>query len=417
MKFKRFYSIFWDNTALWLLPFLIFYIIVCIAFSQDELVADEGTYLLFANNLLNGFYSPPAPDIHLWSGPGYPLLLSPFVLVKLPPIALRLINALLLYSSLVISYKSFIEYSSRKTSLIFTIFLGLYFPIYNSLIIIMTETLAWFLISLICYLFIKNFKQKPISWKYIILSSLTIAYLAMTKIIFGYVILAALFASIFFFLMPGFFSSARKFSLIVFISFIFCLPYLIYTYSLTNKVFYWSNAGSLSLYTMSTPYENELGEWNHEETLLVNPNHTVFIDSIRQLNALEKDEAYKKQAIDNITNNPKKFFVNWIANIGRLMFSYPKANEKQTIATYFWIIPNMFVIVFISLASLIAIRRYQQIPEELIYILIFILIYLIGSSMLSGYSRMFYITIPFWFLFIVFVYSNMISVTFTKRVN
>ena len=75
-------------------PFLLLYLIISIAFAQNALVGDEGRYLAFAHNLLNGFYSPPAPEINLWNGPGYPLLISIILMLKLPLIAIRLINGI-----------------------------------------------------------------------------------------------------------------------------------------------------------------------------------------------------------------------------------------------------------------------------------------------------------------------------------
>jgi hypothetical protein len=232
----------------------------------------------------------------------------------------------------------------------------------------------------------------------------------MTKVIFGYVIFIMLFVSLFMFLLPDFHSSAKKSTLIFLMSFIFCLPWLIYTYSLTNKVFYWTNSGSMALYTMSTPYANELGDWKSSDELLLNSNHKVFIDSISKLTSLERDKAYKAAAIKNIKNHPGKYFHNWIANVGRLLFSYPFSNAGQTIKSYFTIIPNMFVVVLLILIFPVCIIQYKKFPEELILLLLFILIYLFGSTLISAYRRMFYITMPFWILLISYVFNNLISI-------
>ncbi|MFA5973163.1 MAG: hypothetical protein WC780_12490 [Lentimicrobiaceae bacterium] len=393
-----------------LIPFLLFYLIICIVFAKNVLVSDEGRYLWFANNLLSGFYSPPYPDFDLWNGPGYPVFLAPFIFLKLPLIALRLLNGFLLYFSLVINYKTLSLYSSKRSAFLFTLLLGLYFPIFEMLPVILTESLTWFLISLVSFLFIKSYMQKSISWKLIFLTAFSIAYLVMTKVIFGYVILLMLFFSMFMFLLPAFRSSAKKSTLIFLLSFVFCLPWLLYTYSLTNKLFYLTNSGSMSMYTMSTPYANELGDWKSSEELQQNPNHKVFMDSIAKLNSLQRDEAYKTAAIENIKSHPKKFLSNWIANVGRLLFSYPYSNEAQSIKTFWTIIPNMFVIVFIVLTFVLSILHYKEFPEGLILLFLFILIYLFGSTLISAYRRMFYVTMPFWVFFISYVFNNIISV-------
>lgn len=393
-----------------LIPFLLLYLIICIVFASHENFGDEGRYLYFANNLLNGFYSPPYPEINLWNGPGYPVFLAPFIFLKLPLVALRLLNGFLLYFSLIISYKTFCIYSSKRSAFLFTVILGLYFPIFEMLPFIYTENLTWFLISLVCFLFIKSYVQKGIPWRLILLTAFSIAFLAMTKVIFGYVILLMFLVSLFMFLLPKFRSSARKATLIFFISFVFCLPWLFYTYSLTNKIFYWTNSGSMSLYTMSTPYANELGDWSNTDELLENPNHRIFMESIAKLNAIQRDKAYKTAAIENIKNHPQKYLSNWFANVGRLLFSYPFSNSEQTIKTYWTILPNMFVIVFAALSFVISIGYYKRFPTSLILLLLFILIYFFGSSLVSAYRRMFYITIPFWFFFISYVFNNIISI-------
>ena len=398
------------NVYFKLAPFLLLYSILCIFLGQNLLIGDEERYLVFADNLLNGFYSHPYPDINLWNGPGYPALLAPFVFLKFPLLALRLLNAFLLYFSLIFSYRALSMYSSEKSALLFTFILGLYFPMFQMLPLIITESLTWFLISLVCFLFIKNFRLDAISWKLIFFTAFSIAYLVMTKVIFGYVVLIMLFVSLIMFLLPDFHSSAKKATMIFLISFIFCLPWLIYTYSLTNKLFYWTNSGSMALYTMSSPYANELGDWKSSDELLLNPNHKVFIDSISKISSLERDKAYKAAAIKNIKNHPGKYFHNWIANVGRLLFSYPFSNAGQTIKSYFTIIPNMFVVVMLILIFPVGIIQHKKFPEELILLLLFILIYLFGSTLISAYRRMFYITMPFWILLISYVFNNLISI-------
>ena len=391
-----------------LTPFLLLYLTICIVFDKNVLRWDEEIYLWFSDNLIHGFYSPPYPGINLWNGPGYPAFLAPFKFFNPPLIGLRLLNGLLLYFSLIISYKTLSFYSSRNSSFLYTILLGLYFPIFEMLPLTMTECLSWFLVSLVCFLFIKTFNQKHISWKHLLLTAFAIAYLAMTKVIFGYVIFFMLIVSICLFFVPAFRSSAKKAALIYLIAFFFCLPWLFYTYSLTNKIFYWTNAGGMTLYTMSTPYINELGDWKDSDQLRLDPNHTYFMERISKLTPIEKDDAYKAAALMNIKSHPSKYLSNWIANVGRLLFSYPYSHTEQTIKSYFTIIPNMFVIVAIVFACAVSIVHYKKLPKGLIFLLLFVSIYLFGSTLVSTYRRMFFITMPFWLFFISYVFSNII---------
>ena len=187
---------------------------ICILFSKNVFVDDEGKIPLFANNLLNGFYSPPYPDINLWNGPGYPVLLAPFLFLKFPFLALRLLNPFLLYFSLIFSYKTLSIYSSKKSAFLLYDTSWIIFS-YFSNASIDNDRIPDLVFNKPCvFLFIKIYKQKTFSWKLTFLSAFSIAYLAMTKVIFGYVILFMLFVSIFMFLLPVFRSSAKKSTLI-----------------------------------------------------------------------------------------------------------------------------------------------------------------------------------------------------------
>jgi hypothetical protein len=178
----------------------------------------------------------------------------------------------------------------------------------------------------------------------------------------------------------------------------------------TGKVLYWTNSGGMSLYTMSTPFSDELGDWTPMQKLSANPNHKVLIDSISKLNSLERDIAFKTKAIENIKSHPKKYLNNLGANVGRMLFYYPFSHSQQTLETYFIIIPNIFIIVFIILALIISTFYYKKVPAGVIFVLMFFLVYLFGSSLVSAYARMFYITIPFWLFFILYVFTNIVSI-------
>lgn len=408
-----------QNIYFKLLPFLFFYIIICIKFSLEPFDFDEDRYVGFANNLLHGFYSPPFPNINVWNGPGYPILLMPFAYLKLPYLYFRLFNSVLLYFSLVISYKTFSIFSSNKSAITYTIILGLYYPIYYDSILIMTESFSWFLINLTSFLTLKYFLKKTISWKLLLLTAFTVAYLAMTKVIFGYVITLMVFVSLAMFLSPFYRFAAKKAVGLFLISFLFCLPWLFYTYNLTHKAFYWTNSGSISLYTMSSPYENELGDWDIlvNKIYPLNPKRAVFMDSVYKLEPMQREAAFKEAAILNIKKNPKKYFSNWVANVGRLFFSMPFSNKGQSIRLYFTIVPNMFVVVILFFIFLVSIKHYKQIPVALLILVIFFSIYLFGSTLISTYRRMFHITIPFWFILISYFFNNILLINIKENLD
>jgi hypothetical protein len=255
--------------------------------------------------------------------------------------------------------------------------------------------------------------MEKIRWNLLLIASGFLGYLAITKIFFGYVILAGLLYSLLFYLWKKW--NTFKITLMVYsFSLLFCLPYLFYTYSLTGKVFYWATSGGSSLYWMSTPYENELGDWHNPKTFGNNQGiakkHGDFFDKISNLNMVQYDEELKKQAIFNITHYPKKYFKNWIANVGRLLFSYPFSYTPQKISTYFFFIPNMFIVVFFLLCIFPSFVRRKLIPYEIWALLLFGSIAFIGSSFLSAYARQFYILVPIFGLYISFILTRVLKI-------
>jgi hypothetical protein len=201
---------------------------------------------------------------------------------------------------------------------------------------------------------------------------------------------------------------AKKAAYIFSVSFILCVPYLIYTYNLTGKIFYWTNCSGMSLYTMSTPYASDYGDWKSEETMLKNPHYKPFVQSISKLSTIAKDLAYKKQANENIRQYPEKFLANCLSNIGRLFFNYPYTNTAQSNTTYFYLAPNMFICVFIIITLGLGSIHYKKLPIEIVLLLFIIMIYLTGSVLVSAYCRMFIVTMPFWMLFFFYILNIII---------
>ena len=70
--------------AFLLLPLLIFYVSVSLIVAEDNLEgADQIRYVRYAENLTSGYYAPK-DTLLLWNGPGYPILLTPFVWARIP---------------------------------------------------------------------------------------------------------------------------------------------------------------------------------------------------------------------------------------------------------------------------------------------------------------------------------------------
>lgn len=404
-----------NNPYLLFSPFLLLFIFIVFKFHTDAFEGDESRYYQFASNLLNGFYSPPAPDINLWNGPGYPIILIPFVALSMPLITITLLNAIFQYLSIVLLFKSLRRYASYYKSVAMSIAWGLYYTTYIQLPEIYTESLMYFLITLLVWFLTRAFEDDD--KKYILLSGIVAGYIVLTKILFGYVILFMLAGcSLMWIIKKG--NEYRKSCAILGIAFLVFLPWLLYTYSLTKKPLYLGNSGGVLLYWMSTPHEGELGDWKEPDLstrykagslapsngdALLKANHQESHKEIFRYVGVEKDEAYKRIAIDNIRNHPLKFLKNWIANIGRLLFDFPNSYVFQN-SNQLFKLPPASATVFLSLLCMVpTILNWKKIPFPIRFLLIFVLLYLAPTTLLSAYSRFFNVIVPVLLLWIGFI--------------
>ncbi len=387
-----------------LFAFFIGYILIVLVFKKEYYVGDEPRYLMFANNILHGYYSPPPPEINLWNGPGYPLLIALTKVLHLPELSVRLLNAVWLYLTLILTYKTFTLLQIKK-KLPAVIFLGFYLPVYVMLPKILTESFAWFLIGLLTYLMVK-YLSKNIQKKQLFLIALVLLVLMLTKVVFAYAVLSlALITAIWFLFSrnPKVKAVFQVFVLALFMS----TPYMIYTYRLTGKVFYWSNAASLSLYTMSTPYADENGSFMTPRYLATNPKHRQEVDSIMvRLPALQMDEALQKAAIRNIKNHPFKYFKNWLSNLGRLFIGYPFLTGAISFKFKLFSWVNLIWLFILLIALLRWFLLKISLPFSITILLLFFAIYLSGSSLVSAFPRMFYITLPFWTVWAFYILAR-----------
>ncbi len=393
------------------LPLLLLYIFIVLTIATNTFEGDEERYVNFAHNLTHGYYSP-VNDVYLWNGPGYPIILAPFVLLKLPLLIAKLLNALLLFGAVFYFYKTLLFYGKEKYAMFLSYLLGIYPPYLIYLHLLLTEILSIFLICGFMFHLCKLYYDGKNLKSHLFFASFYLAYLVLTKIFFAYVILAG----ILFFLALYFWkrkSGTKKALLIYLFALVFCLPYLFYTYSLTNKIFYWGSSGGQSLYWMSTPYGNEFGDWHDFDTIGSNPNlekYQKFSDELNSISSIQRDDRLKKEAIRNITQNPVKYLNNLAANIGRMLFNYPYSYTYQKMSTYFYIIPNMFIVVF-SIICLCPYYIYRRlIPGEVHYLIIFFLFSFWGSSLVSAYPRQFTILVPILILWMVSVLTRTIKV-------
>jgi len=418
------------NPYLIFLPFLLLYIAIILFLPTDGKFGDETYYLKFAHNIINGFYSPSAPDVDLMYGPGYPIIIAPFIALNLPLIYITLLNAALYYFSIILLFKSLLLVVNFRIAVITSLFWALYYHSFEQLHLIYTETITSFLISLIIYCTIKAFSPDNTrnTNKLIIIAGFALGYVALTKVIFGYVLICMLIGSGIIYLKNRNSVNYRKGLFILLIAIATTLPYLIYTYHLTGRILYWGTSGGTNLYWMSSPYPRENGDWynfdklesnyinNYEYSSMpgrfdsIRVNHLKDREDLYKFKGVEQDDLYRKIAIQNIKSHPLKFLQNCISNVGRFFFNYPKSYVLQRPINLIRLPLNGTLILILSFCSIPTVISWYRIVYPIRFMIFIALLYMGGSILGSTEPRMFSVIVPILLIWIAYIYQKSVKI-------
>jgi 4-amino-4-deoxy-L-arabinose transferase-like glycosyltransferase len=402
------------------LPFLFYYAYIIVINKWPTLYGDEIRYVEFAHHLIHGFYSPPAPHINLWNGPGYPILLLPFIALKVPVLYITLLNALYQYLAVVFLYKATRLFAGHKIALISGFLLAVYPNALSVLPILYTEAFTGFLVSSLIYCLSLYYTKNKM--KHLVLGGLVLGYLTLTKVIFGYVLIICLAVCLFSLL----FKRNRFYKLqsvkILLIAFAVTVPYLAYTWQLTGKPLYWGNSGGMSLYWMSSPFENEYGDWklpqltnNQYPTLfksaevvaILKKNHLKEVNFILKHNEMEQDALFKQAAIKSIEKHPLKFAANYCYNFSRMLFNFPYSYSYQDGAIVGNIIRGSLILWASVIGIVITWLNRRRIIFPVNFLLLITSVYLLLSGALSAYPRQLDVMVPVLLFWMAFLAANL----------
>lgn len=414
------------NPYLIFLPFLLFYLGYAASSYSLDFIGDEKRFFRFATHLLQGYYSPPMPAIDLLSGPGYPIILTPFVGLSIPKVYIVMLNAVMHYLSIVFLFKSLIQIMSFRKTLFFSLFWACYYLAYQNMSRIAYEPFTMFLLTALIFCLIKvyneRFNEKP--RLYIFLSGFILGYIALTKVIFIPITLAMLGGCVLLWLIYRKSVNYRKAIFILLIAAGTFSPYLVYTYNLTGRAMY-LGTGSDNLYWMSTPYESEYGDWKGyltmnpiengnynipgaEDTLLA--HHKKDYDEIQSKVGLEKDDAYKRIATENIKAHPVKYAKNIFYNVSRIFFHYPFSQAIQRPKTLFVLPMNSIVFTFMLICLIPTLINWRRIMFPIRFMLFIAAMYLGASALVSAETRMLSVIIPLLLIWIAYIIDRGIKI-------
>lgn len=371
---------------------------------------DEWRYIYYANNLLDGFFSP-LDRVFLWNGPGYPFVLMPFVRAGWLDGA-RYLNALLHAGAMLYAWLILRPRIGRRWAIGAVVLLGAYPPLYEHLPLLYTELLCFFLATAWIYHSLEADRRL----RHRVIAGVCLGFLALTKVVFGVVLTIFLIGSVAAWLLRRPSPVARSYAAQAAIAFALCLPYLTYTYQLTGRAFYWSSAGANSFYWLTSPYPDEWGDWYHQGWVNDDPvlraHHKVFIDrtsGLAENPALSDEEQlfnmstpqaadlYLEQGLRNVREHPLKFARNWAGNVVRLFLDVPVSVR----GTPFW---NRYSLSHLPLIGwtvfVVAYARRQRVPlpSEWVSIAAMGLIAFGIYSLTSGMARFLIPLVPLWWL-------------------
>lgn len=394
---------------------------------SKPLKGDELRYLAYAENLTQGFYTDSEnPDLS--NGPGYPFVLLPFVAIGSNLLFAKLLNAIFVFIGICFLYETLLFYTKRKFALRIAIIIGLYPPLIKWMPALYSESLSFLCVSAFLFYFCSVYQKKK-KWRSVIFASLFLGFLVLTKVVFFHVVVVSTIALTILILTKK--QKKTKWALFVaFGAFIVTSPFIIYSYSVTGKLFYLGTRGGEILYHRSTPFENEYGNWfsadkilkhdnesDSKDLTMLTLNHKEFYLAMQPLNNIQKDSVFKAKAIENMKAYPIKYFKNTVANTSRFLFNLPNSYQIEELKTFGYIIPNGIIIVLFGLLCWPAFRSRKKIPFEVNAALWFSLIYGAGMIILLGKPRYFIMMMPSLVVFLVYGYSHILKISFVRESN
>jgi hypothetical protein len=362
--------------------------------------SDEASYVTYANNLSHGFYSGRGTEVDLWFGPGLPLLLTPLAAVDAPIELMRALGALILTSAVLVFYVALRQTVSRRAALFGAAALATYWPVLPMLPTLHSEIPA--LLASSAFLLVMTLDLKQPRRLTLLGAGACLALLAVTRVIFGWVLLVVVLVSV-----VSFFAlrsrEVGRLALTAALALVFASPWLLYTYDVTGKPFYWASSGGMSLYWMSSPQEGDRGDWHSSAEVFSEPGlepHRALFRRLEGLNQVQLDSELRTQAIRNIRHHPGQYVENLAANISRLWFSTPFSYTPQKLSTTFYILPNAFLLAALALAVLVFARLRVR-PSGTTSFAIVLTAGFCVQAMLSAYTRMLIPLLPLVLWFIV----------------
>lgn len=314
-------------------PLLVAYLIVCaVAQPGSSPVRDEPDLLAAASRLVHGHLVAAGvtttPRAYLWHGPGLVVLLAPLVALKLPLVAIRFVDPLLLAMAAWLFYRLLSLRLSPRPSAVFTWAFGLYLPFTSVVPEVHKEPLAIVLVvtaMLTLTVGMRSGRLGPF-----LATGAALGALAMVRLEYGWLAIALLGLAGARWLTHRHDASVARLAVAAAVAVGLCVPWLSYTDRLTGRPLYWGTSSGLSLYWMSPTRPGETGQWHGPDEVARDPALTAFrplFARVGHLDPVASDATLRAHAMANVRARPVTYVRNVVANVGRLFFAVPMRPE------------------------------------------------------------------------------------------
>jgi 4-amino-4-deoxy-L-arabinose transferase-like glycosyltransferase len=399
--------------ALRLSPLLVVYLAFTLVFkSVSGGLGDEPSYLDYANNLWHGFYAEQDsldPTHWLWHGPGLPALLAPAVGIGLPIEAIRVLSGPIpLFLAVLVFHRTALMYVSAPMALVAAYALGLYPPV---LLLgnVSVEPLTALFAAIGIYQSIHWLREGE--RRRLALGGLAFAGMALCRVEYGWVLTAALLLALALLLSPRARPLARRSAAVAGLALLACVPWLVYTATLTDRPFVWGNSGGLSIYWMSSPPEAARGDWHnvpdvYEDDRLA--SHRPYFDELAKTDPIDRDAELQSDSLDRIRDNPGRYLKNVGYNVSRMVLGSPYSFESVRPAPQY-ALPNLVALAFVAWGLLLLLRRRVPRPPELWPLCALILLGVAIHVPVSAYPRFLHPLMPGIVLFVVMTVGRVLD--------
>jgi hypothetical protein len=139
-------------------------------------------------------------------------------------------------------------------------------------------------------------------------------------------------------------------------------------------------------------------------------NHGKDFKEINKFNGVERDDAFKRIALNNIKSDPVKYLRNIICNAGRIIFDLTYSYQLQTYGNIMKIPKNGIIVILALMSLIITIVNWQKVLFSVRFMLFLVTLYFGGSIFGSADGRMFIVVVPILIIWITFIIDKSVFV-------